>query len=157
MLSLDDYLVYVDEAIDGMVEIVTQLGDDRCNEKPDYPGSNSPFAILTHCLGVMEDWGGNVIAGREYTRDRPSEFVATGQLSDLLEKVAESRRKLIRDLSDVRFDSPPRGEVSEKDRRHPMGRTQGGTLMHIYEELSQHRGQMEICRDVLLTNWVRLA
>jgi hypothetical protein len=157
MLTLDDYVVYLDEALDGMVEIVTQLGDDRCNEKPDYPGSNSPFAILTHCLGVMEFWAGHAIAGREYTRDRPSEFVATGRLSDLLERVVESRRKLADDLSDIRFEEPPRGALSEEDRRHPLGRTQGGTLMHIYEELAQHRGQMEICRDVLLTNWVKLA
>jgi hypothetical protein len=28
----------------------------------------------------------------------------------------------------------------------PLGRTQGGALIHIYSELAQHRGQMEICR-----------
>jgi hypothetical protein len=27
--------------------------------------------------------------------------------------------------------------------------TQGEVLLHVYEELAQHRGQMEITRDVL--------
>jgi hypothetical protein len=28
--------------------------------------------------------------------------------------------------------------------------TQGAVLFHVYEELSQHRGQLEITRDVLM-------
>ena len=28
--------------------------------------------------------------------------------------------------------------------------TQGGALFHVYEELSQHLGQMEISRDLLV-------
>jgi hypothetical protein len=31
----------------------------------------------------------------------------------------------------------------------PLGRTQGGVAVHIYEELAQHRGQMELTSDVL--------
>jgi hypothetical protein len=36
-----------------------------------------------------------------------------------------------------------------------MARTQGGALLHIYEELAQHRGQMEITRDLLWAPWAQ--
>jgi len=34
-----------------MLDIVTRLGDDLANRHLDLPGANSPYAILTHCLG----------------------------------------------------------------------------------------------------------
>jgi hypothetical protein len=37
----------------------------------------------------------------------------------------------------------------DEDAALPIGRTQGGALIHIYEELAQHRGQMELTRDVV--------
>jgi hypothetical protein len=40
--------------------------------------------------------------------------------------------------------------VQRDDGAIPVGRTQGGALFHIYEELSQHLGQMELTRDILL-------
>ncbi len=39
----------------------------------------------------------------------------------------------------------------------PLGASQGGALLHLSSELAQHRGQMEIFRDLLLTSWVRLS
>lgn len=33
----------------------------------------------------------------------------------------------------------------------PFGRTQANALMHIYEELSQHLGHVELTRDILRT------
>jgi hypothetical protein len=65
MISVPDLLWYVDEALDGMTLIVSELGDDLVNQRLDGPGANSPYAILTHCLGVVGYWGGEVIAGRQ--------------------------------------------------------------------------------------------
>ncbi len=42
MISTQDYLYFVDQALDGMVEIITGLGDDLANRRPDLPGANSP-------------------------------------------------------------------------------------------------------------------
>src|SRR2546428_4654418 len=50
MISVDDYLLFLDEVLDDMVRIVTELGDELANQRPDVPDSNSPYAILTHCL-----------------------------------------------------------------------------------------------------------
>ena len=57
-IDLDDVAYYVDHALDAMIEILSMLGDELANDKPALPGANSPFQIVTHCLGVMEFWGG---------------------------------------------------------------------------------------------------
>jgi hypothetical protein len=157
MVSVEDYLWYVDAALRSMVAIVSELGDDLANRRPDLPGANSPYAILTHCLGVVEWWGGRVIADREVQRDRPSEFVAAGPVAELLQRADSVRAQLAVDLAGVEPPAPPSGPVDEEDAATPVGRTQGGVLLHIYEELSQHLGQMEVSRDVLRAPWVRLA
>jgi uncharacterized damage-inducible protein DinB len=156
VISVEDFMWYVDDALHGMIEIVTALGDDLANRRPDVPGSNSPFALLTHCLGVMEFWGGDMIAGRPVTRDRAAEFRATGRVADLVALARESRRRFAADLERFEPYAPPRGTPSEEDADHPVSRTQGAVLVHVYEELAQHRGQMEGARDVILAPWARL-
>jgi hypothetical protein len=155
MISVDDYLFFVDGALDGMASIVTELGDDLANRRLDTPGANSPYVLLTHCLGVVEFWAGQVVAGRTIRRDRDAEFRATGSVADLVERTQEARRRLYADLENLEAEAAPRGAVDEEDALLPLGRTQGGALVHLYEELAQHRGQMEITRDVLLAPWAR--
>lgn len=150
MISIEDFLYYVDDALGAMVRIVSELGDDLANRRPDMPGANSPFAILTHCLGVMEYWGGEIVAGRSIVRDRPAEFRATGRVAELTEHTERARRQLRADIAALDPFGPPRGVPHGMDSTLPLARTQGGALLHIYEELAQHHGQMEITRDVLV-------
>jgi hypothetical protein len=157
MISVDDFLWFVDEALDGMVAIVTELGDDLANTRLDVAGGNSPYAVLHHCLGVVEEWAGHLVAGRPLVRDRGAEFRAAGPVDELVTRVRKARRQLASDLA--AFDPPgaPRGAVDPEDAALPLGRTQGGALFHLYEELAQHRGQMETCRDVLRAPWAQKA
>ncbi|MGH3319362.1 MAG: DUF664 domain-containing protein [Streptosporangiaceae bacterium] len=157
MISVDDYLYYVGDALDGMVDIVTELGDDLANRRPDLPGANSPYVILTHCLGVMEWWGGHVVAGRHVERDRPAEFRATGAVADLVDRTRRAQERLRSDIASLDPSAPPHGMTKPEDAGLPLAKSQGGALIHIYEELAQHRGQMEGCRDVLLAPWAKLA
>jgi hypothetical protein len=151
-LSLDDYLWFVDEALAGMAAIVTELGDDLANRRPDLPGANSPYAILTHCLGVMEWWGGHAVAGRVVERDRDAEFRATGPVAALVARVDDARDRLRADVAALDSAAPLRGTdgLWPGDADLPIARTQAGALIHVYEELAQHRGQMEGARDVLV-------
>jgi hypothetical protein len=154
MISVDDYMWFVDEALDGMVAIVTKLGDDRANRRPDIPGANSPYVILHHCLGVMEYWGGHVVAGRATARDRTAEFVASGPVDELVARTRAARDQLAADLASLDPAAPPRNVPDDPDDAVlPLGRTQGGAVFHNYEELAQHRGQMEGYRDILLAPW----
>jgi hypothetical protein len=150
MISTEDFLYYVDEAFDGMVAIVSELGDDLANRAPDLPGANSPYAILTHCLGVMEYWGGHVVAGRSSDRDRAAEFRATGAVAPLVEQARAAQAQLAADTATADPFAPPRHAPDDDSAELPIGRTQGGALLHVYEELAQHRGQLEITRDILL-------
>jgi len=148
--SLDAVVSYVDRAVDQMAAIVTELGDDLANRKPVLPGSNSPYAILRHCLGVMEFWGGQVVAGREITRDRAAEFRAHGPVAGLTAATADAKRKLRADAATAKFAAPARGGPD-----HGMSpgelefASQGHALLHVLEEVTQHLGQMELTRDVL--------
>jgi Protein of unknown function (DUF664) len=152
VISTDDLLWYVDEALDGMISIVHGLGDDRSNRVPDLDGANCAYAVLTHCLGVLEYWGGYVIAGRPVQRERDGEFRARGEVAGLVRRAREARAQLASDLANLEPFAPPRGIPEPEDAVLPLGRTQGGAAVHILEELAQHRGQLEITRDLLTSS-----
>ena len=157
MLSVDDLLFYIDDALDGMVAIVEQLGDDAANQRLDTPGANSAYALLAHCLGVMEYWAGFLIAGRDIDRDRDAEFEAGGSVGELVTRTCRAREQLKADLAELEPSAPTRRPpLLPEDAQLPYARTQGGALVHLYEELAQHRGQMEVTRDVLLAPWAKL-
>ena len=156
MISVEDYLFFVDGALDALITMVEELGDVKADLRPDVPGTNTPFVILTHCLGVMEFWAGLAVAGRRIERDRKAEFRASGSVAELVVRARQARVKLAQDLSVLEPFAPPRMDVKANASQATHGRTQGGALLHLYEELAQHRGQMEGCRDVLLAPWARL-
>jgi hypothetical protein len=150
-VSQDDYLWYVDLVLDEMVAIVNGLGDSTANRRPDLAGANSPYAILTHCLGVLEFWGGLMVAERAVTRDREAEFQAQGAVADLAVRAATARRQLATDLSGIDASAAPPQVLPPEDADLPYAKTKGAVLLHVLEELLQHLGQMELSRDVLLS------
>jgi uncharacterized protein DUF664 len=150
-VSAPDYLWFVDLALDEMARIVEELGDDLANRRPLFRDANSPFAILTHCLGVMEYWGGATIAERPVQRDRAVEFTAGGEIAPLLRRTEQARRRLREDLVDLESSAPPANVHSDPDGGPvPYTVVKGAVLVHILEELFQHLGQMEITRDAIV-------
>jgi len=148
----EDLQYFIDRALDGMIAIVEELGDDMANRAPDLPGANSPFVILTHCVGVMAYWGGQIMNGRDVQRDRPAEFTASGSVESLVAKVAAAREAFRADLLSVALDDDARIQLD-----HPYGPERTAlkastAAVHILEELAQHHGQMEITRDLLSSN-----
>jgi hypothetical protein len=148
-LSDADYLAFVDIALDGMLRTCRELGDELVNERLAAPGSNSPFAIVTHCVGVMDFWGGHKVAGRPNDRDRDAEFRARGSVADLGPAVGAARGRLAEAVAGADWAAPCRGQDRPETHTRPAGRTQGGALVHVLEELVQHRGQLEVTADVL--------
>ena len=155
-IAPDDFLYFINVALDGMVRIVEELGDERVNLRPDFPGANSPYAILYHCVGCTNFWIGGLIAGRQVTRDRDAEFQALGTVADIRQAVVALKNQLQKDIANVQGDQL----LAHPDALLPLqaGTTQQGVrnwrqgkaLIHAYEELSQHHGQMEITRDILM-------
>ncbi|HKA96101.1 MAG TPA: DUF664 domain-containing protein [Streptosporangiaceae bacterium] len=140
---------YVDRAVEAMADIVGDLGDDLANARPSLPGANSPYAMLRHCLGVMEFWGGHVVAGRAVDRDRAAEFRASGPADGLIAAAQEAQRRFRADIVTADPKARPRGTGAVT---RPGGLefvSQGHALLHVMEEVCQHLGQMEITRDLL--------
>jgi uncharacterized protein DUF664 len=144
------YLHFADQALDGMSAILRTLGDELANERPDLPGANSPYVIVTHCLGVLNHWAGGLVAGREVVRDRDAEFTASGPVEELVSRVDTAKQRFHEDVERADPHAPLRKAAAPSYRETPAGRTQGGALQHVYEELAQHHGQLEITRDILL-------
>lgn len=153
-ITPEDYLVFVDRALDGMTGIVEELGQELANKKPDISGANSPYAILFHCVGVCNYWIGTLLAGRQVGRDRLAEFHAKGSVHELSLAVQNLKRQIKLDLEGVDGVKPL--AVVPNAAYTPMPGydqwTQGAVLIHVYEELAQHHGHMELTRDILVAS-----
>lgn len=150
MIDRDGYWYFVDRALGGMRGIVAELGDDLANRRPPLPGGNSPYALLHHCVGVVDAWVGGFVAGRPVRRDRAAEFSASGPVDALLARVDAASERFRADLLTAdpaaALAQEPPADFEGPDRTL----TVGGALQHVYEELAQHHGQMEQIRDLLL-------
>lgn len=146
---MDELISYVERALDAMAGILTGLGDDTANQRPDLPGANSPYAILRHCLGVMDFWGGHVVAGRAVERDRAAEFRAAGPVAGLLEAASEAKVRFRANAAAAEPAAPVRGTRPGMAPGNLEVVSQGSSLLHVLEEVTQHLGQMEITRDLL--------
>ncbi len=148
-ISVEGLVLFVDRAVDGMAGIVRDLDDDLANQRPGLPGANSPYAILRHSLGVMEFWGGHVVAGRAVTRDRAAEFTASGPVADLVSAAEKAKRQFTADAATAEPGARPRGSHTGMRPDEMELLTQGHALLHVLEEVTQHHGQMELTRDLL--------
>jgi uncharacterized damage-inducible protein DinB len=147
-----DYLWFVDLVLGDMNVIVEDLGDELVNRRPPFRDANSAYAILNHCLGVMEYWGGATIAERPIQRDRAAEFAASGDVAGLLRRSDQARRRLREDLVGLVAEDTPVNVRGKRDHPVPYTETKGAVLLHVLKELSQHLGQMELTRDALVAS-----
>lgn len=149
MIGVEDYLHYVDRALDEMCTTLLDLGDGDANRGLPVPGSNTPYAIVTHCLGVIDFWAGHRVAGRVVTRDRHGEFGSSGAVAALVARVHRTRSWLGDVVADAEPAAPCRGHDRPETDDIPEGRTQGGALVHVLEELCQHVGHLQVTADLL--------
>ena len=150
MIAVDEYLDFCDHALDAYADIVTTLGDDLVNARLDgIPGSNSAFALVTHISGMTARWVRTVNRGIVVPRDRPAEFTATGTVAKALALLDGTRALLHEDAPAASPRDQPVDPAHDNDGSISYA-TQGEVLLHVYEELAQHLGQLEVTRDVLL-------
>jgi hypothetical protein len=149
-IAPEEFLPYINGALDGMVQIVETLGDERINQRPsNMSNTSSPFVILTHCVGLTHYWLGAVIAGRQVHRDRDAEFRAQGTVADIRQAVRALQQQIQEDIKHVRGDQPTAFPDTVRQ-PHMRSWTQGRFLLQCYKELAQHHGHMELTRDVML-------
>lgn len=148
MITVDEFLDHCDAALDGYADVCRALGDDLVNARlDDVPGSNTAYGLVAHVVGVMGRWGRTVNRGIPVPRDRDAEFLATGTVDEALALLAAGRTRL---HEDARAASPRERPADPPPDDPAFDATQGAVLLHVYEELAQHLGQLEVTRDVLL-------
>jgi cystathionine beta-lyase len=147
--TVDGYLYFIDRVLDGMRAVLLELGDDLSVRQPSSV-ANTPYGLVTHCLGVVEYWAGALVAGRLVDRDRDKEFDATGRVADLVTALDDTKQQLRLDLADVDAAAAPAARPDPSFLGPERDLDCGGVLLHLFEELSQHLGQLEVMRDVLL-------
>ncbi|MCT1619698.1 DinB family protein [Janibacter hoylei] len=144
---------YVDTALAKLLaradELVDAGGEELLCGRPDVEGANSVYALVVHCCGVMERWGGETIAGRQIRRDRAAEFNAMGTIDQLEALVAAQRRRWVDDLADYDAGAAPRGPDGWEE-GDPDPTTQGFVVLHVIEELYQHLGHVDLTVDLVL-------
>jgi hypothetical protein len=101
-------------------------------------------------LGVVFYWAGSLVTGRPVARDRAGEFAASGSVGLLLARAWVVAAQLAEHVDAVDPRMPMHGNPSADFQGPDRDLDQDGALLHVYEELAQHHGQMEILRDVLL-------
>jgi hypothetical protein len=148
-ITMTDLLVFSDRTIDGFVRAINRLDDTQITARPAaLPRTNTPFALVTHSFGAMDWWAGHIILGEPSDRDRDGEFTATGTCAEAVEACTAARARL--------HAWAPRIEATPTLANPPTTQmpldgdwTVGTALIHIYEELAQHLGHLEMTVDLL--------
>jgi hypothetical protein len=141
-------LAYADKAFDAMLEVAARLGDDRANERPLGPHTNSVASLIVHSCGVAEFWLGHVGVGRDDHRQRDLEFTTRATVAELRDRVAATVTQL-----DLDLDALEAGAQSPYDEARMFlpgnADSAAALVLHVLEELYQHLGHCEIAADAL--------
>ncbi|HJX78665.1 mycothiol transferase [Glutamicibacter sp.] len=136
------------EKFDRLCATVNDVPDVLINSCLPVEGSNSPVQILVHCCGMMRRWSSTVNLGIKVPRDRDAEFSARMSKPEVLKLALETRAAFAADISFTTMEQAPAVLPSGREIEYWMA-TCKGVLMHVYEELCQHLGHLEITRDFL--------
>jgi uncharacterized damage-inducible protein DinB len=140
---------YVELAFRQMRVLVDRLGDDQVNRRPFGPTTNTVAALVIHCCGVAEFWLGCVGLGRPSDRDRDAELTATATVAELHVVIDAAEAQIIADI--VALDAGAGSGVhrAPADPLEDDDHSDGALVVHVFEELFQHLGHMDLTADAL--------
>ncbi|MBF6671250.1 MULTISPECIES: mycothiol transferase [Glutamicibacter] len=136
------------DKFDQLFETVNEIPDELINSCLPMEGSNSPVQILLHCCGMMRRWSSTVNLGIAVPRDRDAEFSAKMDKPGALALASETRTAFAADTSRTKMQQAPAVLPPGREAEYWMS-TCEGVLLHVYEELCQHLGHLDITRDFL--------
>ncbi|SMX78852.1 Protein of unknown function (DUF664) [Brevibacterium sp. Mu109] len=146
------YLAVADEAFDGIEAVLALLDDDSVNRTP-LPGTvNTVFALMTHVHGMACYWGGSLIAGERNPRDRASEFRSRGTVAEARDLLDDLRTRLPGWVDIACTEGVRDPHAAGTSRSDAADVTAEWALQHLFHEIAQHSGHMEICRDLVLAD-----
>lgn len=139
-LPIGSHVRLLEPAVAEISTVLDYLGDPLVNARPTFSEANTPAGIAAHCCGVTEYWGGHVIAGRPVHRERVREFESADETSTLRDNLSWQLQRYLGDLQTISPVDPPRGRIPTNGSYGHEQPTQGDAVMHVLEELIQHRG-----------------
>ena len=85
------YLDKIDQLRRKIIAAVQDMDPKELNWTPPAADSNSPYVLATHIIGTEREWIHQIVGGREISRDREAEFLASGQDPEpLVEMLAQN-------------------------------------------------------------------
>ena len=135
-------------SLDGIGNVLDGLDDESVNQKPIGWGTNSIAGLIVHCCELAPSWFQTPGLGRESVRDRESEFTTTATINDLRDRIANAKATLEPLVTE--FTEGPTALDHEFRAFLPGGDESDGSLvLHIFEELFQHLGHMEVTAEAI--------
>lgn len=131
-----------------MVDAVDRLDDESVNQRPVLDGANTPAQLVTHALGAAHYWTAEVVCGHPTGRVRGDEFTAQASIAELT-AAAELAKRRIAELAPEIDAASDVALQPTTTKPFPTEWTVGLALMHVYEELAQHLGHLEVTVDLL--------
>ncbi len=147
-LGAETVCVYVRHVFGGMEKVLDRLDDETVNRRPSGWGTNSVAGLVTHCCELAPSWFEMPGLGRASERDRDAEFAAHATIAELRDRIAIAVDRTC--ALAVEFDAGP--TTTDHPFREFMpgtDRTDGALVIHVFEELFQHLGHMEVTADAL--------
>lgn len=139
---------YVRHVFSGIEQVLERLDDDTVNARPEGWGTNSVAGLVVHCCALAPSWFEMPGLGRTSDRDRDAEFTTTATVAQLRSQIAATVAAL--DPLIDEFCEGPTATDHEFRVFLPGGdHSDAALVLHVFEELFQHLGHMEVTADAL--------
>ena len=143
--------VYLDHAFAGLHRVLDRLDDTTVNRRPHGDTTDSVAALVTHCCELAPFWLDHVGLDRPTSRDRDAEFRAESDVATL--------RQMIDDTTGRCHDMVGTLDGASSAPYHPLrnqlpggDRSDTSVILHVFEELFQHLGHMELTADAVTSS-----
>lgn len=145
-LTTETVAVYLRRVFAGYERALDRFDDASVNRAPHGDGTNSAAVLVTHACAAARFWLTHVALGDATNRVRDDEFVATATVGEL--------RELVRSTCDDLVAASARlgGDTADHPERHRLyegDASDGSVLLHVFEELFQHLGHLDLTADAL--------
>lgn len=139
---------YLGVAFAGMGRVLDRLDDDSVNVRPNDWGTNSVAGLIVHCCELAPSWFETAGLGRDGERDRESEFAAMATITQLRARIEATLVRLDPVVDDF-VAGPTAGDHELRVFLPGDDRSDPALVLHVFEELFQHLGHMEVTADAV--------
>lgn len=144
--AVDTYLKKLSEDALEQLEGVPDADLNDWRPALDLQDINTFYGLTTHLLGAGEYWVLHAAAGQPTARNRPAEFVATGDLESLKAKFASWLTSSSEYLDTV--TEADLGRMFTRPGDAPLQWSVARCLLHAVEHTASHVGHLQIQRQI---------